>query len=70
MAQIVYDVAESEYSDDENAMRIDLGIKCPVVSYSSDGNVKFYGDGRKHKYIRRHYTYELLILPVFKDCIG
>ncbi len=57
VAQIVYDIAEPEYSDDGNVMGIDLGIKCPAVSYISDGNVKFYGNGRKNKYMRRHYKY-------------
>lgn len=55
VAQIVYAVKEPEYFDDGNVMGIDLGIKCPAVSYTSDGNVKFYGNGRKNKYIRRHY---------------
>ena len=57
VAQIVYEIAEPTYSDDGNIMGIDLGIKCPAVSYTSDGNVKFYGNGRKNKYMRRHYAY-------------
>ena len=57
VAQVVYNVAESEYSDDGDVMGIDLGIKCPAVSYISDGSVKFFGNGRKNKYIRRHYNY-------------
>ena len=57
MAQIVYETAEPEYSNDGNVMGIDLGIKCPAVSYISDGSVKFYGNGRKNKYMRRHYIY-------------
>ena len=57
VAQIVYEVAEPEYTDDGNVMGIDLGIKCPAVSYTSDGSVKFYGNGRKNKYMRRHYKY-------------
>ena len=36
-------------------MGVDLGIKCPSVSYSSDSSVKFYGNGRKNKYMRRHF---------------
>lgn len=56
-AQIVYDAEEPGYSDDGNVMGIDLGIKCPAVSYISDGSVKFYGSGRKNKYMRRHYRY-------------
>lgn len=57
VAQIVYNVAEPELKSDGNVMGIDLGIKCPAVSYCSDGSVKFYGNGRKNKYIRRHYAY-------------
>ena len=56
-AQIVYDVAEAELKSDGNVMGVDLGIKCPAVSYCSDGNIKFYGNGRKNKYMRRHYAY-------------
>lgn len=57
VTQIVYNVAEPELKSDGNVMGIDLGIKCPAVSYCSDGSVKFYGNGRKNKYMRRHYAY-------------
>lgn len=57
VAQIIYEIAEPEYTDDGNIMGVDLGIKCPAVSYTSDGSVKFYGNGRKNKYMRRHYKY-------------
>lgn len=57
VAQIVYGVIEPEDTGDDNIMGIDLGIKCPAVSYISDGSVKFYGNGRKNKYMRRHYKY-------------
>lgn len=57
VAQIVYDVAEPALISVGNAMGVDLGIKCPAVSYCSDGSVKFYGNGRKNKYMRRHYKY-------------
>ena len=57
VAQIVYNVAEPELKSDGNVMGIDLGIKCPAVSYCSDGSVKFCGNGRKNKYMRRHYAY-------------
>ena len=40
-----------------NVMGVDLGIKCPAVSHCSDGSVKFYGNGRKNKYMRRRYAY-------------
>ena len=57
VAQIVYEVAEPELKSDGNVMGVDLGIKCPAVSYCSDGSIKFYGNGRKNKYMRRHYAY-------------
>ena len=57
VAQIVYDTNEAALWDDGNIMGVDLGIKCPAVSYCSDGSVKFYGNGRKNKYMRRHYRY-------------
>ena len=57
VAQIVYDADEIAFSDDGNVMGVDLGIKCPAVSYCSGGSVKFYGNGRKNKYMRRHYKY-------------
>ena len=57
VAQVVYEINEPEYTDDGSAMGVDLGIKCPAVSYTSDGSVKFYGNGRKNKYMRRHYKY-------------
>ena len=57
VAQIVYEVTEPVYDGEGNVMGVDLGIKCPAVSYTSDGSVKFYGNGRKNKYMRRHYAY-------------
>ena len=57
VAQIVYELAEPVYNGEGNVMGVDLGIKCPAVSYTSDGNVKFCGNGRKNKYMRRHYRY-------------
>jgi putative transposase len=55
VAQVIYEVIEPECTAEGNSMGIDLGIKCPAVSYISDGSVKFYGNGRKNKYMRRHY---------------
>lgn len=57
VAQVIYEAAELQYFDDGNVMGVDLGIKCPAVSYCSDGSVKFYGNGRRNKYMRRHYKY-------------
>lgn len=55
VAQIAYGVEEKEYKPNGIYMGVDLGIKCPAVSYTSTGKVKFYGNGRQNKYIRRHY---------------
>ena len=57
VAQIAYEAAEPECSDDGNVMGTPPPLKCPAVSYISDGSVKFYGNGRKNKYMRRHYKY-------------
>lgn len=55
-AQIVYEIDEPEVIVNNNIMGVDLGIKCPAVSYTSNNKVKFYGNGRKNKYIRRHFN--------------
>ena len=55
VAQVIYRAVEEEHSSAGIVMGIDLGIKCPAVSYNTDGSVKFYGNGRKNKYIRRRY---------------
>lgn len=57
VVQIVYEVVEPSYKTEGNVIGIDLGIKCPAVSYCSDGSIQFYGNGRKNKYMRRHYAY-------------
>ena len=57
MAQLVYEIEEVEMKTEGNVMGVDLGIKCPAVSHCTDGSVKFYGNGRKNKYIRRRYAY-------------
>ena len=61
LAQVGYAVEEPEAAEldaliaDPNTlvMGVDLGIKCPAVSYSTDGKVRFYGNGRKNRYKRR-----------------
>lgn len=57
VAQVVYSTEEPTCFFEGAVMGVDLGIKCPAVSYISDGSVKFYGNGRKNKYMRRHYKY-------------
>ena len=56
VAQIVYEANEPPILGDGNVMGVDLGIKCPAVSKCSDGSVKFYGNGRKNKAMRRHFA--------------
>ena len=61
LAQVGYAVEEPEAAKldaliaDPNTlvMGVDLGIKCPAVSYSTDGKVRFYGNGRENRYKRR-----------------
>ena len=61
LAQVGYTVEEPETASldelfaDPNTlvMGVDLGIKCPAVSYSTDGKVRFYGNGRENRYKRR-----------------
>lgn len=55
VAQVVYDAEELKPSANGNTMGVDLGIKCPAVSYCSDGHVVFYGNGRQNKYMRRGF---------------
>ena len=49
VAQFVYEIDEINgiKKENKNVMGIDLGIKCPAVSYCTDGSVKFYGNGKK-----------------------
>lgn len=62
-AQVGYKVEEPE-TDDLDAlladpktivMGVDLGIKCPAVSYSTNGKIRFYGNGRENRYKRRKF---------------
>lgn len=36
-------------------MGVDLGLKVPAVAKTSDGKVKFFGNGRMNKFSKRHY---------------
>ena len=61
LAQVGYTVEEPETSSldailaaqNTLVMGVDLGIKCPAVSYSTDGKIRFYGNGRENRYKRR-----------------
>ena len=61
LAQVGYTVEEPETAEldillanpNTLVMGVDLGIKCPAVSYSTDGKIRFYGNGRENRYKRR-----------------
>ena len=63
LAQVGYVVEEPEVPEldellaDQNTvvMGVDLGIKCPAVSYSTNGKIRFYGNGRENRYKRRKF---------------
>ena len=63
LEQVGYTVEEPETASlddllaDPNTlvMGVDLGIKCPAVSYSTDGKIRFYGNGRENRYKRRKF---------------
>lgn len=54
IAQAAINVKESD-SAAESVMGVDLGIKVPAVVYTEEGKVRFYGNGRENKYIRRKF---------------
>ena len=62
-AQVGYTVEEPKTAElddliaDPNTlvMGVDLGIKCPAVSYSTDGKIRFFGNGRENRYKRRKF---------------
>ena len=55
---IQYEVPNANTIADSRVMGIDLGVKCPAVSYDTDGRIRFYGNGRKNRYIRRKFFEE------------
>ncbi|OON95154.1 MAG: hypothetical protein ATN31_11530 [Candidatus Epulonipiscioides saccharophilum] len=45
---------EESENYDENIMGVDLGIKVPAVCVTTNGKVKFIGNRRENKAIRRN----------------
>ena len=39
-----------------DTMGVDLGLKCPAVCYTDTGAVKFIGNGRRNKQLRRRFA--------------
>ena len=58
MACIQYEVEDKDIVNNGKVMGIDLGVKCPAVSYDTNGKIRFYGNGRKNRYIRRKFFEE------------
>ena len=54
VAQISINVVEKENINSEY-MGVDLGLKVPAVVVTEDKKVKFFGNGRQNKYIKRKY---------------
>lgn len=55
VAQIAIETDVKEYTDTK-VMGIDLGIKIPAVCCTDEGKVKFVGNGRENKYVRRKHN--------------
>lgn len=56
IAQIAYEKPEAKPSTGTHVMGVDLGLKCPAVAVSDGGKIKFYGNGRQNKFIRRKHN--------------
>ena len=55
MAQIAIELPTTE-STNTKVMGCDLGIKVPAVCVTDEGAVKFCGNGRMNKYVRRYHN--------------
>lgn len=55
IAQAAYKRTETP-REGVGTMGIDLGLKCPAVSVSDSGKIKFFGNGRHNKYVRRYHS--------------
>jgi len=54
VAQISIDVVEKQNTNTKT-MGVDLGLKVPAVAVTEDKKVKFFGNGRQNKYVKRKY---------------
>ncbi|MDX8367165.1 transposase [Cytobacillus sp. IB215665] len=54
IAQISVTVS-NEYRNGTKVMGVDLGLKVPAVGVTDNGNTKFFGNGRKNKYVKRYF---------------
>lgn len=45
---------EQEY-DESKVMGVDLGLKVPAVAVVESGKTRFFGNGRRNKFVRRRH---------------
>lgn len=55
IAQIAVEQQCASLTDGSVVMGIDLNLKCPAVAATTTGKVKFAGNGRQNKYVRRKF---------------
>ncbi|AHM56225.1 transposase, IS605 OrfB family [Peptoclostridium acidaminophilum DSM 3953] len=54
IAQIAVTVEEAPSAGDQ-VIGVDLGLKIPAVAVSEDGKVRFFGNGRQNKFVKRKF---------------
>lgn len=55
IAQVAIEALCAETVDSPIVMGVDLNLKCPAVAVTNTGKVKFAGNGRQNKYVRRKH---------------
>ncbi|MFS1518314.1 RNA-guided endonuclease TnpB family protein [Bacillus sp. SCS-151] len=45
----------TEYRNGTKVMGVDLGLKVPAVAVTDNNKTKFFGNGRKNKYVKRYF---------------
>ncbi len=55
IAQVAIEMPCAEPVSGDIVIGIDLNLKCPAVAATSTGKVKFAGNGRQNKYVRRRF---------------
>jgi IS605 OrfB family transposase len=55
IAQVSVTIPNKE-NNNSRVMGVDLGLKVPAVAYSNNEKLKFFGNGRENKYIRRKFA--------------
>lgn len=55
VAQVAIEQPCAENAEGPVVMGVDLNLKCPAVAATNTGKVKFAGNGRQNKFVRRKY---------------